>query len=143
MMMKRRNRSYSELIRLKTFEDRFDYLYLGGGVGEETFGCNRYLNQVFYRSKEWRKFRRDIIVRDLGCDLGIEDRDIYGMIIIHHLNPITIDDIIQKRFEILLNPENAICTSENTHKAIHYSDKELLILNPIERTKNDTCPWRH
>lgn len=143
MMMKRRNRSYSELIRLKTFEDRFDYLYLGGGVGEETFGCNRYLNQVFYRSKEWRKFRRDIIVRDLGCDLGIEDREIYGMIIIHHLNPITIDDIIQKRFEILLNPENAICTSENTHKAIHYSDKELLILNPIERTKNDTCPWRH
>ena len=142
-MMKRRNRSYSELIRLKTFEDRFDYLYLGGGVGEETFGCNRYLNQVFYRSKEWRKFRRDIIVRDLGCDLGIEDREIYGMIIIHHLNPITIDDIIQKRFEILLNPENAICTSENTHKAIHYSDKELLILNPIERTKNDTCPWRH
>lgn len=140
----KRNRCYSELIRLDTFEDRFDYLYLGGGVGEETFGCNRYLNQVFYRSKEWKKFRRDIIVRDLGCDLGIEDREIkHGIIIIHHLNPITIDDIIQKRIEVLLNPENAICTSENTHKAIHYSDKELLILNPIERTKNDTCPWRH
>ena len=140
----KRNRSYSELIRLDTFEDRFDYLYLGGGVGEKTFGCNRYLNQVFYRSKEWKKFRRDIIVRDLGCDLGIEDREIkQGIIIIHHLNPITIDDIIQKRIEVLLNPENAICTSENTHKAIHYSDKELLILNPIERTRNDTCPWRH
>lgn len=140
----KRNRSYSELIKLDTFEDRFDYLYLGGGVGEETFGCNRYLNQVFYRSKEWKRFRQNIIIRDLGCDLGVEDREIKnGIIIIHHLNPITIDDIIQKRIDILLNPENAICTSENTHKAIHYSDKELLILNPIERTRNDTCPWRH
>lgn len=137
-----KNRSYSELIRLETFEDRFDYLYIGGGVGRETFGCNRYLNQAFYTSKEWRKFRREIIVRDLGCDLGIEDREIYGMIVIHHLNPITIEDIIDRRFEVLLNPENAICTSEHTHKAIHYSDKEALILNPIERIKNDTCPWR-
>ena len=100
------------------------------------------MNQAFYTSKEWRKFRREIIVRDLGCDLGIEDREIYGMIVIHHLNPITIEDIIDKRFDVLLNPENAICTSENTHKAIHYSDKEVLILNPIERIKNDTCPWR-
>ena len=138
-----RNRSYSELMQLQSFEDRFEYLYIGGSVGEETFGHNRYLNQLFYRSNEWKEFRRDIIVRDMGCDLGIEERTIHGIIVIHHLNPITIDDIINRRLDVLLNPENAICSSENTHKAIHYSDKELLILDPIERTRNDTCPWRH
>lgn len=135
-------KTYSELITLPTFEERYHYLKLGGVVGEETFGFDRYLNQVFYSSKEWKTFRRDIIVRDMGCDLGIEDREIGRTILIHHMNPITLADIHQRNLDVLLNPENVICTSLNTHNAIHYGDESLLVLAPIERSRNDTCPWR-
>lgn len=135
-------RSYSELITLPTFIERFEYLKLNGEVGKETFGFDRWLNQIFYSSKEWKDFRRDIIIRDMGCDLGIEDREIRGLIFIHHLNPISIDDIRNRRIEVLLNPENVICTSMVTHNAIHYGDESLLISEPIERSRNDTCPWR-
>lgn len=134
-------RTYSDLIKLPTFEDRYRYLRLGGRVGEETFGFERYLNQSFYKSKEWKKVRDEVIVRDNGCDLGIEDREIYGKIIVHHMNPISIEDIIH-RSEYLLNPEYLISTVKNTHDAIHYGDESLLITMPIERTKNDTCPWK-
>lgn len=135
-------RTYSELITLPTFEERYKYARLGGRVGESTFGYERYLNQLFYESKEWRDFRRSIIIRDRGCDLGVLDREISGLIMIHHLNPISVDDILQRR-ECLLDPENAICASPNTHRAIHYGDESLLIKAPIVRSKNDTCPWRH
>lgn len=135
-------KTYSELISLKTFEERYRYLRIRGEVGAETFGSDRYLNQIFYASKEWKRFRRDIIIRDMGCDLGIEDREIEGLIVIHHINPITIDDIIHRR-ECLMDPENVICVSFNTHQAIHYGDENLLIQEPMERTMNDTCPWKH
>ena len=135
-------RTYSELITLPTFIDRYQYLKLGGKVGEDTFGFDRYLNQVFYQSKEWRSIRDYVITRDNGCDLGIPGHEIYGRILIHHMNPITVDDIL-KRSDFLLNPEYLICTIKNTHDAIHYSDESLLITEPIERTKNDTCPWKH
>ena len=134
-------KTYSELITLPTFEERYRYLRLEGDVGKETFGWDRYLNQVFYSSIEWKKFRRDIIVRDMGCDLGIEDREIGGLIYLHHIEPITVDDIVQRR-ACLLDPENVICTSFGTHNAIHYGDESLLTLSPIERTRNDTCPWK-
>ena len=137
------SKTYSELIQLPTFKERFEYLKLNGMVGEETFGFDRYLNQAFYNSLEWKRFRRDIIVRDNGCDLGIDDREIGGMIIIHHLNPISMDDIIKKNVEVLLNPENVICVSTLTHQAIHYGDESLLNTTPIDRRKNDTCPWKH
>ena len=135
-------RSYSELMTLSTFEERYEYLRLGGKVGESTFGYERYLNQVFYESKEWKTFRRSIILRDKGCDLGVPGRDISGLIVIHHINPISVDDILQRR-ACLLDPENAICVTPNTHNAIHYGDESLLVKAPIERSKNDTCPWRH
>lgn len=135
-------RTYSELITLPTFEERYRYLKLGGKVGEETFGFDRYLNQVFYSSLEWKTFRRDIIVRDMGCDLGIEDRVIGGNIFIHHINAIALADIHRRNLGVLLNPENVICTSFNTHNAIHYGDESLLTLAPIARRPNDTCPWR-
>lgn len=137
-------RTYSELIRIPTFEERFEYLKLEGKVGEDTFGFDRYLNQLFYKSKEWRNIRNHIITRDGGCDLAIPDREILGdRILIHHMNPITKDDIINKT-EYLLNPEFLICTIKLTHDAIHYSDRNLLTVNdPIIRFKNDTCPWRH
>ena len=134
-------RTYSELITLPTFEERFRYLQLGGKVGEDTFGHDRYLNQMFYTSDEWRRIRRDVIVRDNGCDLGIQDREIHGLIIIHHMNPITIEDIIN-RSEFLLNPEYLISTVKNTHDAIHFSNERILITDPIERRPNDTCPWK-
>lgn len=139
--MKKSIRTYSELITIPTFEERYEYLQLGGVVGKETFGFDRYLNQLFYRTPEWRKVRDYVIVRDNGCDLGIDDREIYGRILVHHMNPLSIDDITH-RSEYLLDPEYLICTSKNTHDAIHYSDSGLLILTPIERSKNDTCPWR-
>ena len=135
-------RTYSELITLPTFIDRYQYLKLGGKVGEDTFGFDRYLNQVFYQSKEWRSIRDYVITRDNGCDLGIPGHEIYGRILIHHMNPITADDIL-KRSDFLLNPEYLICTIKNTHDAIHYSDESLLITDPIERSKNDTCPWKN
>ena len=135
-------RTYSELIIIPTFEERYKYLKIGGKVGEETFGFERYLNQEFYKSHEWQSIRRQVIVRDLGCDLGIEGREIHGKIIVHHMNPITIDDIIEAS-DFLLNPEYLICTLKSTHDAIHYGDESLLIKAPVERTKNDTCPWKH
>ena len=134
-------RTYSELVQLPTFKERYRYLRLNGAVGEATFGFDRYLNQLFYRSKEWKDIRDYVIVRDNGCDLGIEGHEIYGKILIHHMNPITKDDILQ-RSDYLLNPEYLICTIKNTHDAIHYGDENLLITAPVERTKNDTCPWR-
>lgn len=134
-------RTYKELSRLKTFEERFEYLKLNGTIGSDTFGFDRYLNQKFYGSKEWRTIRNEVIVRDNGCDLGIPGREIYNKIIIHHMNPICIDDIVSaSRF--LLNPEFMICVSHETHNAIHYGDANLLAKEPIERTLNDTCPWR-
>lgn len=135
-------KTYSELSKLTTFEERYQYLRLDGSVGEETFGFDRYLNQVFYRSQKWRSIRDFVIVRDNGCDLGIEGRDILGKIIIHHMNPITLHDI-RTESEFLLDPEYLICTVHNTHNAIHYGDENLLIREPIVRTQNDTCPWRH
>jgi hypothetical protein len=135
-------RTYSELITIPTFEERYKYLKIGGKVGEETFGFERYLNQEFYKSHEWQSIRRQVIVRDLGCDLGIEDREIHGKIIVHHMNPITIDDIVSAS-DFLLNPEYLICTLKSTHDAIHYGDESLLIKAPVERMKNDTCPWKH
>lgn len=134
-------RTYSELITLPTFEERYRYLRLGGIVGEETFGFDRYLNQKFYTSPEWRAVRDIVIIRDNGCDLGMPDREISGQILIHHMNPITIDDILD-RSEFLLNPEYLICTIKNTHDAIHYGDESLLIKAPVERRPNDTCPWK-
>lgn len=134
-------RTYSELIKLPTFEERFQYLRLDGNVGQEIFGFDRYLNQNFYKSKEWKSLRDQIIIRDNGCDLGVEGFDIYGKILIHHMNPILLNDIIHQT-EFLLNPEYLICTCHNTHNAIHYGDEDLLITAPRERRPNDTCLWR-
>ena len=142
MVMTMTIRTYSELITIPTFEERYKYLKIGGKVGEETFGFERYLNQEFYKSHEWQSIRRQVIVRDLGCDLGIEGREIHGKIIVHHMNRITIDDIVSAS-DFLLNPEYLICTLKSTHDAIHYGDESLLIKAPVERTKNDTCPWKH
>ena len=134
-------RTYSELITIPTFKERFEYLRLDGKVGEETFGFDRYLNQSFYKSPEWRSVRDFVIIRDCGCDLAIEGHEIFGKILVHHMNPIRIEDIIN-RSEYLLDPEYLICTIKNTHDAIHYGDSSLLITELIERTKKDTCPWR-
>ena len=135
-------RTYSELIRLPTFEERFRYLQLNGQVGEDTFGFDRYINQRFYRSKEWLQVRDYVIVRDKGCDLGVEGYEIYGRILIHHLNPISLRDITELS-DFLLNPEYLISTTHLTHNAIHYGDESILMTTPIERSKNDTCPWIH
>ena len=135
-------RTYSELITLPTFEERYRYLKIGGTVGAETFGFDRYLNQSFYKTKEWLRIRDHVIVRDQGCDLAMIDREIRGKILIHHMNPITKEDIV-RRSKYLLDPEYLICTVKNTHDAIHYGDESLLIKATIERQKNDTCPWRH
>ena len=135
-------RTYSELIQLPTFEERFDYLRLDGVVGKDTFGFDRYLNQQFYRSSEWKRIRNQVIVRDNGCDLGIDDYEIHGRILIHHMNPISIEDL-QYMSDLLMNPEYLICVSHRTHNAIHYGDESLIVTTPIERSQNDTCPWRH
>lgn len=134
-------RTYSELIQFPTFEERFRYLQLSGSVGKETFGFDRYLNQNFYRSSAWKRVRDQVIVRDNGCDLGIDDRIIYGKILIHHMNPINDEDILNMT-DILLNPEYLICVTLDTHNAIHYGDDDLLIKEPVVRFKNDTCPWK-
>lgn len=134
-------KTYSELSKLTTFEERYRYLRLGGRVGEATFGFDRWINQMFYKDPEWLKIRDEVIIRDNGCDLGIEGREIYSRIIVHHMNPITKADILD-RSEFLLNPEYLICTVKNTHDAIHYGDENLLITLPMERNVNDTCPWR-
>ena len=136
-----RIKTYSELITFLTFEERFEYLQLKGTVGQETFGFDRYLNQILYSSKEWKSLRNKIIVRDNVCDLALEGFDIHGIILIHHINPITIEDI-KKRREIVFDPENLICVTHNTHNAIHYGDKSLHSTGPSERRANDTCPWK-
>ena len=134
-------RTYAELRTLQTFEERYEYLKLNGQVGKDTFGFDRYLNQLFYKDPEWRKIRNDVIVRDLGCDLGIEGREIHGIVLVHHMNPITKEDILN-RSDFLLNPNYLITTSKNTHDAIHYGSEEILVKDPIVRTANDTCPWK-
>lgn len=136
-------RTYEELSKLKTFEERYEYLKLDGSVGEETFGFDRYLNQKFYKyDPDWKKIRDEVIFRDNGCDLGIEGREINGLILVHHMNPITKDDILN-RSEYLLNPNYLITTIKSTHDAIHYGSSDLLMKDPIVRSKNDTCPWRN
>ncbi len=134
-------RTYSELSKLQTFENRYEYLRLNGAIGEETFGFDRFINQNFYKSQEWKVIRDFVIVRDNGCDLGIEGYEIRGKIFIHHMNQILPKDI-KTQSKFLLDPEYLISTTHPTHNAIHYGDESLLIRAPIERTKNDTCPWR-
>lgn len=136
------HRSYRELVRLSTFKERYDYLRLGGIVGQATFGSDRYLNQILYTSPEWRSFREEVILRDNGCDLGVEGRDILAdRIIIHHINPLTVEDV-EKRSPVIFDLNNVICVSHKTHQAIHYGDESLLPKDPIERKPNDTCPWK-
>lgn len=135
-------RTYDELMSFETFEERFEYLKIGGQVGEVSFGFDRILNQNFYQSVEWKKVRRDVIARDLGCDLGIEDRPIQTGILVHHMNPIMIEDV-EDRTEYLLNPDFLITTRKETHRAIHYGDSDFLkIFEYVERKPNDTAPWR-
>lgn len=139
-MMKK---SYNELITIPTFEERFRYLKVYGVIGDQTFGYDRYLNQKLYNtSREWKRIRDKVILRDNGCDLGCEGFEIYGKIIIHHINPITVEDIVTCN-PCVFDLNNLISTSHNTHNAIHYGDEKLLIVAPIERKQYDTCPWRH
>ena len=134
-------RRYSELIKLPTFEERFEYLKLDGRVGKMTYGSDRIFNQAFYHSKEWRDFRNKVIARDNGCDLGIEDREIFDKLIVHHINPMTIRDL-EEGGEELFDMENFICCSYNTHEAIHYGDSSLLVKTEfVERRPGDTILW--
>lgn len=134
-------KSYSELIKLKTYEDRLKYLKLHGKVSAETFGYDRYLNQMFYKTPEWKSIRNKVIVRDNACDLGILDRDIRSCIIVHHINPITLNDILNRSLK-LLDLENLICTTKRTHDGIHYGNDDIVFAGPTERSPNDTIPWR-
>lgn len=136
-----RKRSYRELLQLNSFEERFDYLKLAGEVGNPTFGYDRYFNQQFYHSSEWRRARNRIILRDNGCDLGMPDYEIHGRIYIHHINPITKQDV-EDFSDNLFNPDNLICVTFDTHNAIHFGDERTLPKTPIERAPGDTCPWR-
>lgn len=136
------NRSYRELVRLNTFEERFRYLSIAQRVGEATFGGHRWLNQWFYKLPEWLEVRDQVIIRDDGCDLGFTGRDITGQAIyVHHINPLSIEDIEEKSWKCF-DPNNLICCSYNTHQAIHYGDESLLIKELTERRPNDTCPWK-
>mgnify|MGYP006967335784 CR=1 FL=1 len=134
-------KTYSELCLLPTYRERYQYLRLDGQVGVDTFGYDRYLNQLFYRSPEWKRIRDFVILRDNGCDLGLPGYEIYDKVIIHHMNPITVDDIRHGN-ESILDPEFLVCVTHNTHNAIHYGDETLLVTDPVVRTRNDTCPWR-
>lgn len=134
-------KSYTELIQFPTFEERFRYLKLGGHVAEPTFGSKRYLNQRFYTSPEWRQLRSFIITRDMGCDLGVEGHDIFGRVYIHHINPLTVEELITSG-DLGLLPEYLITTSFDTHQAIHYGSERMLVHDPVVRTENDTCPWK-
>ena len=135
-------RTYSELIQLGSFEERFNYLKLHGSVGHETFGFDRYLNQKFYKSAEWKHIRDIVIVRDMGCDMALRGHDIADRIIIHHMNPVSIEDL-ETNPSVLLDPEFLVCVSQETHNAIHYGDDNFLNKNKLEeRTPNDTIPWR-
>ena len=133
--------TYSELIKIPTFKERFNYLKLDWNVGFETFGRDRYIYQSFLKSSKWKSTRRDIIIRDKGCDLGMPGYEIEGAVEVHHIDPITIEDILNDDPK-LYDPNNLITTSSNTHKAIHYSNENILITAPIIRTANDTCPWK-
>lgn len=141
LVMMKMSRTYSELITLPTFVERFKYLKLDGFIGRETFGFKRWINQELYHCDKWLKFRDKIIIRDNGCDLGVPGYDIYGSVLIHHLNPVTYEDILNQN-PCVFDPENAVCTQLKTHNAIHYGNNSLLISSPIERSPNDTCPWR-
>ena len=141
MVNRTKARSYSELIQFDTFEERYRYLKLSGSVGHMTFGYDRYLNQQFYQSQEWRRLRNEIIIRDEACDLGIEDRPLFSDLLIHHMNPVTVDEIVHRDRDIL-NPEYLIVTSRATHNAIHYGDESLLIPSiVVEREPGDTLLW--
>ena len=135
-------RSYSELSRLRTFDERFRYLLLAGSVGVETFGFDRYINQRFYRSEEWKHVRNIVIARDNGCDLGIEGRDINGRVYVHHMNPMNLEQI-NDHMDLILDPEYLVCVTFATHNAIHYGDESYITLAPVERQPNDMCPWKH
>jgi len=137
MMLK----TYRDLRRLKTFQERYEYLRLSGVVGQSTFGFDRYLNQMLYNSKRWRDLREKLIIRDNGCDLGVDGYEIHGKILVHHMNPITIEDIEDENEEVF-DPNQLICVSFKTHNAIHYGDASLLPHLPVERHPNDTCPWK-
>lgn len=134
-------RTYSELIKLNTFRERYEYLKLNGSVGEETFGIDRYLNQKFYRSDEWRNIRNKIIIRDNGCDLADPERPLDGRVYIHHMNPITVVDVIHHS-DFLVNPDYLVCCSYDTHQAIHFGNEDNLFFELVERKPYDTCPWR-
>lgn len=136
-----RIRTYHEMIRLPTFEERFEYLKLSGSVGAETFGFDRYLNQDFYRSEEWKRVRRAVIARDSGCDLAVRGREMDSGIHVHHMNPIGPEDILEHS-DRLLNPEYLVCVSDVTHKAIHYGNSDSIVRDPVERRPGDTCPWK-
>lgn len=140
--MSRTRKSYFELSRLPTFEERFEYLKLDGQVAHSIFGGHRYLNQAFYQSDAWRKVRRQVILRDNGCDLGMEGREINSKLLVHHINPITPEDLIEGNPDIL-DPNNLVCVSENTHQMLHYGNAEgLEQWEPVVRKPNDTCPWK-
>ena len=134
-------RRYSEIRQLTNLKDRFEYLRIGGIVGDSTFGFNRYLNQTLYTTKRWRSVRDSVIIRDNGCDMGLEDYPIFGPVVIHHMNPMTIDDIVEGR-EWVFDPEYLICVSDRTHRAIHYGDENLLPKGLVQRSPDDTCPWK-
>lgn len=135
-------KTYSELIQIPSYVERYRYLRIGGKAGEITFGNERYLNQILYKSGEWKAFRRDIIIRDLGCDLGLEGYTIVGVPIVHHINPITVEDVYNRAY-CVFDPENTITVARRTHNAIHYGDEELLLIDElVERRPNDTIPWR-
>lgn len=137
-------RTYHELIKIPTFLGRYRYLKLSDGnkIGDRTFGSYRFLNQIFYQSREWKRFRDKILIRDNAFDLGVEDTPIFDRAIIHHLNPLTPYQLKREEFDSLFDPENVITTSERTHNAIHFGSESLLVQPPAERTPNDTCPWR-
>lgn len=134
-------KTYSELCKLKSFDERFEYLKLRGSVGADTFGFDRIFNQKFYRSVEWKRIRDSVILRDNGCDMGLDGYDIYGKIIVHHMNPICLKDI-EEVTAVLINPEYLICVSHETHNAIHYGNENSIVRMPETRKENDTCPWR-
>lgn len=135
-------KSYTELLSIPTYEGRFEYLKIGGMIGLATFGANRYLNQAFYGSQEWKEFRNKIIIRDKACDMAFEGAEVSDRIVIHHLNPITVEEVLNRDY-CLFDPENAVAVSDITHKAIHYGDASLLPhIKPVERAPNDICPWR-
>lgn len=137
----RNTKTYSELMTLPTFLERYRYLRIGGSVGKETFGYDRYLNQILYKTDKWKAFRRSIVIRDEGNDMGCEGFEVSERLTVHHIDPITVDDVLNEHPKVF-DPENVICVSHNTHMAIHYGSEDTLIMAPPERRPNDTCPWR-